>query len=270
MLNSWLELVDTVLRPARPRLERCLRERESHLAARKVVVEGQTRAIAQCVANIESARAEVFDAKDGVVTSRMTDLEREWRRLSRPDPDAGLMDLWARIAPPSWIDRKRWRDSEPAARLDAAIALAADVEGVETAESALDALRVALAPWRTPIGARIRWRPFEHDAGCTAPLLAEPLRAAREALCGRGAESVVVERAQRLERDVHEAALVRFPDRAALAGELAHAAFVDSIWYAARLIASPNPVTSLRRLWRAGYVLSAIDASSVTVAFPPL
>lgn len=270
MRDSWLELVDSVLRPARPHLERCLRERERHLAARRLIVEERTRAIARCVANIESARAVVFEAQDGVVTSRMTDLEREWRRLSRPDPDAGLMDLWARVAPPSWIDRKRWRDSEPAAQLDAAIALAADVEGVEAAESAIDSLGVALAAWRTPIGSRIRWRAFERDSEHIAPLLAEPLRAAREALSGRGAESVVLARAQHLERAVHEAALVRFPDRALLAHELAHAAFVDCVWRAAPLTANPNPVTSLRELWKAGYVLSAIDASSVTVEIPPL
>ena len=217
----------------------------------------------------------MFEAKDGVVSSRMTDLEREWRTLSRPDPDAGLMDLWARIAPPSWLDRKRWRDSEPSARLDAAIALAADVEGVEAAESAVASLRVALEAWGTPIGARIRWRSFEREPDPTTPLLAEPLlaaplRAAREALSRRGVESVVLERAGLLEREVHEAALVRFPARALLARELAHAAFVDCVWCAAPVAERPNPVTSLRALWKAGYALSALDASSVTVELPPL
>jgi len=142
----------------------------------------------------------VFAENDGIVTRRMTDLEREWRRLSRSDPDGRLMDLWTRVAPVSWVDRKRWRDSEPAAQLDATIALAADVEGVETAESAIGALRVALAAWGIPIGFRMRWRSFEHDSDRTTELLAKPLGAACEALSAQGLESVVVLRAQRLER----------------------------------------------------------------------
>ena len=212
----------------------------------------------------------MFAENDGIVTRRMTDLEREWRRLSRSDPDGRLMDLWTRVAPVSWVDRKRWRDSEPAAQLDATIALAADVEGVETAESAIGALRVALAAWGIPIGFRMRWRSFEHDSDRTTELLAKPLGAACEALSAQGLESVVVLRAQRLERDVHEAALVRFPERPLLARGLAHAAFVDGVWRAASLAARPNPVTPLRDLWMAGYALSAIDSSGVTVEIPRL
>ena len=190
--------------------------------------------------------------------------------LSRSDPDGGLMDLWARVAPVSWIDRKPWRDSEPAARVGAAIALAADFEGVEAAESAIASLGVALAGWGTPVGSRIRWRPFERDSEAIGPWLAEPLRAACDALSARGVESVVVERAQHLERDVHEAASARFPDRVLLARDLARAAFVDCVIRAAPPSARPNPVTSLRELWKAGYVLSAIDASGVTVEIPAL
>ncbi len=270
MRDSWLKLVGSVLRPARPHLERCLREHERHLVARRLFAEERRRAIADCEARIESARAVVLAENDGIVTSRMTDLEREWRTISRSDPDGGLMDLWAQIAPFSWIDRKRWRDSDPDARLDAAIALAADVEGVETAESAIDALRVALAAWGTPIGSRIRWRSFEHDSECTAELLAEPLRAAREVLSASGVRSVALERAQHLARDVQEAALLRFPERPLLARGLAHAAFVDCAWCSAPLAARPNPVKALREIWSAGYVLSAIDRSGVTVELPRL
>jgi hypothetical protein len=200
----------------------------------------------------------------------MGDLEREWRMLSRKDPEGGMMDLWARIAPPSWIDRKRWRDSDPAARVDAAIALAADVEGVEAAELAIDSLRNALGPWGTPIGARIRWRAAAHDFEGTEQLLTEPLRAARDELAARGLESVVLERAQHLEREIHEAACTRFSERPVLARALAHAAFVDYAWHAASPPGRPNPVTALRDLWATGYVLSAIDASDVTVEIPAL
>ena len=268
MRDSWLKLVDAVLRPSRPHLDRCAGERERHLAARRVVAEGRTRALANCQTRIESIRAEVFAANDGVVTLRMTDLEREWRSLSRLDPDGGLMDLWARVAPVSWIDRKRWRDSDPDAQLDAAIALAADVEGVEAAESAIDSLRVACAAWGTPIGPRIRWRSFDHDFERTAELLAGPLGAACEALTARGVGSVVLERADLLEKEVHEAARVRFPERTALARGLAHAAFVDCVVRAASLAGRPNPVTSLCALWNAGYVLAAIDATGVTIEIP--
>jgi len=265
MRDSWLTLVDRVLRPSRPHIERCVRERDHHLAARRAIAEERARKIADCERRIESARAEVFAANDGVVSSRMTALEREWRTLSRPDPDAGLMDLWARIAPASWIDRKRWHDSDPAARLDAAIALAADASGVETAESAIDALRLALAPWGTPLGSQIRWRAFDRDREIVVPLLADPARAACEAVTS----PAVLERARLLECDVREAAQARFPERPSLVRDIAHAAFVDCVWHAAPRQAPfagrLNPVAPLRDLWKTGYVLSAIDVSSVTI-----
>src|SRR5262245_39454376 len=121
MREPWLKLVDGVLRPVRPRLEFCVRERERYIAERQVAADQRTRAVAACVARIEAARAEVFAAGDGVVSTRMTALEREWRALSRSDDDGTLMDLWARIAPSTWIDRKRWRDADPASRVDAAV-----------------------------------------------------------------------------------------------------------------------------------------------------
>lgn len=270
MRDSWLGLVDSLLRPARPRLETCAAERERCLDERRAAAGARARAKARCEARIEGLRAEVFAAKDGVVSARMTDLEREWRILSRPDADAGLMDLWARIAPASWIDRKRWRDSEPEARVDAAIALAAGVEGVEAAERAVASLRVALSAWDIEIGPRIRWRAFAGDGELVVPLLSAPLTAAREALASRGVESVVLERAQHLEREIHEAARARFPEREGLARDLAHAAFVDAVWHAAFLAAPPNPVSSLRDLWKSGYVLSALDASGMILELPPL
>lgn len=270
MRDSWLGLVDSVLRPARPHLERCLPERERHLETRRLFGEARARAIASCERRIEAARAAVFAANDGVVGARMTDLEREWRSLSRPDTDAGLMDLWARIAPSSWIDRKRWRDSSAADRLDAAIALAADVDGVEAAESAIRAFGAALVPWGTRIGSSIRWQPFERDADCTTDLLAEPLRAALEAISPSDATPVVLARAQDLEHDVHGAARARLPDRPLLARGLARAAFVDSVWRAAVLDGPTDPIAPLRALWATGYAISAIDSSGVTLEIPRL
>jgi hypothetical protein len=268
--DSWLKLVGVVLRPARPHLESCLREREWHLAAERRLVERRARALADCQARIESLRATVFAANDGVVTSRMTDLEREWRAISRSDLDGRLMDLWARVAPRAWLDRKLWRDSEPAEQLDAALALAADPEGVDAAESAIGALRAALAPWGIRIGARIQWRSFDADFDRMAELLSEPLHAAFAALSVRGMESVVNEHAGRLGRAVEEAAGVRFPERPVLVRSLAHAAFVDCVFDAASPLGHPNPVTALRDFWGAGYAFSAIDTSGVTVEIPRL
>jgi hypothetical protein len=268
--DSWLTVIDAVLRPARPRLERCLGERERHVVARRPVVIEHARALADCQARIESVRAAVFAAQDGRVTAEMTELEREWRTLSRRDTDGGLMDLWASVVPPSWVDRKRWRDSEPAERLDAAIALASDVDGVEAAESAVDALRIALAGFGIVIGPRLRWRGFDSDVDGTTALLVTPLRAARDALAVRGAEAVVFERAQRVEKDVLDAANVRFPERPLLAQSLARAALVDCAWTAAPLGVRPNPVTALRALWATGYVLTAADATGATLELPPL
>jgi hypothetical protein len=227
MRSSWQKVVDAVLRPARPHLARCLAERERQLAARRAAAEERERAIADCERRIESCRAAVFAANDGIVPALMTDLEREWRRLSRPDIDGEPMDLWARIAPSSWMDRKRWQDTEAARKLDAAIALAADVDGVEAAEAAVGSLRTALAAWGTPVGPRVRWRLLEQDLEHAGALYAEPLRAAREEASRRGAEAGVLERAERLRDEVHAAALARFPERPLLARDVAHAAFVD-------------------------------------------
>jgi hypothetical protein len=269
MRSSWQKVVGAALRPARPHLARCLAEREHHLTARRLAAEERAGTIKNCERRIESCRAAVFAANDGVVPALMTDLEREWRRLSRRDPEAGLMDLWARIAPASWIDRKRWRDTDAALRLDAAIALAADADGVEAAEAAIGSLRAALAAWGTPFGSRVRWRLGEQDSEHASTLYAEPLRAAWAA-CRRGTEPVVLERATCLQQDVHHAALARFPTRPLLARDLAHAAFVDLVWRAASLADLPNPVTPLCDFWKTGYALATIDASGVTLEIPAL
>jgi hypothetical protein len=269
MRDTWLEILDRVFHPARPDLERCLSERERHAADRRVFAEERARAIADCERRINDARRAVFETNDGVVTSRMTDLEREWRRLSRQDPEDGLMDLWARVAPASWIDRKRWRGCAPASRVDAAIALAADAENVEAAEEALGALRSALAAHGISVGPLIRWRWFERDAETVAVLLREPLRAACEA-CPAADRASIFARARRFEHGILQKALARFPERPLLARELGHAAFVDFLWRAAPLDIARNPVAALRALWKTGYVLSEADAKSVTLEIPPL
>jgi hypothetical protein len=179
------------------------------------------------------------------------------------------MDLWARVSPASWVDRKRFRDSAAHERLDAALALAADPDGVEAAESAVASLGAALAPWGRPIGGRIRWRFFERDTECVVALLAEPLRAAQERASTRDTFAVVIERGRALEHDVHAAAISRLPERPGLARDLAHAAFVEHVWRAASLDL-PSPVTPLRTLWQTGYALSSVTESAVTLELPPV
>jgi hypothetical protein len=75
-------------------------------------------------------------------------------------------------------------------------------------------------------------------------------------------------RARRLEGAVDEAARAQFPERPAFVRSLAHASFFDCVFTAASLAGRPNPVTALREIWAAGYVLSAIDTSGVTVEIP--
>ena len=263
MRSSWQRVVDSLLRPARPRLEWCVAEREEHLAARRPIAEQNARAKQDCERRIEQRRAAVFAANDGVVPAAMNDLEREWRRLSRANADAGLMDLWARIAPRSWIDRKRFLDSDPHLRLEAAVALAADVEGVEAAEAAVVALRAALAPWGTAIGPRVRFRLNESDFEHCGAHFAEPLRAV-------GPGALVTAHAERFARDVHDALFERLPERPSLARDVAHAAFVDCVWHASEPAKGPSPVRPLCALWETGYILSRVDASGVTLEIPPL
>lgn len=248
-MDSWRDVLDRVLRPARPRLAECLRAREEHVSDRRPVVEARRRALADCEARIENARAAVFAAKDGVVRSNMTELEREWRRLSRADIDGEVMHLWARIAPREWIDRKLWRGSHRELFVDAAIALASDVDGVEAAEAAARSLSS---------GPRIVFRLGADDAACTKDLFVVDLD---------GLSASAAERARRLEQQVLDDALVRFPERPLLAADIARAAFVDCV---ARATGALSPVAPLRALWTTGYVLSAIDASGVTIAIPPL
>jgi hypothetical protein len=269
MRYSWLDLVAGVLRPARSRLADCLRQRELQQAARRPEAERRARAIADCEARIERERAAVLAANDGVISLRMRDLEREWRALSRLDPEGEVMELWARIAPGGWVDRKRWRDAEPASRIDAAIALAADVEGVEAAEAAFDSLFNALSRWGVRRPSRIHWRWVDRDPACLDELFAEPVRAARAALSTHPAETIVLARAAELERAVFEAARLRLPHRPVLAGELARAAFGDVLLSAAALD-RPNPVTALRELLKTGYVLAGGSTSGVALEIPPL
>lgn len=277
--DSWSSLVGLVglmeqrrslLRPSRPRLDACLRAREAHVESRRVLGQRRARIIAECEARIVAAREEIFAAHDGVVTSRMTDLEREWRLLSRQDPDNGLMDLWASVVPTTWLDRKRWRDSDRAAQLDMAIALASDTDGVDEAERAIDVLRASLATTGTLVGRRTKWRPDGVDYPDTVALLSNSVAVAREALAKREGERVVVARGQERAEEISRAVLAHHPERRVLAHAVGYAAFVDHLWDAARLPGKGNPAMALHALWKTGYVLQSVDDRDVFLGAPAL
>ncbi len=269
-LEAWLTLPGRLLTPARPDRERCVREGELHREARRLVDKERAAALAACVARIESARAAVFAADDGAVPRLMTDLEREWRTLSRKDPDGGLMDLWARITPSRWHDRKRWRGNPPWSRHEVAIALAADIAGVEAAEAAVATFRSALAAWGVTLGARIHWRATVSESECAAGLRVQPLSRVAQALVGQQAKTAAHPASEPIERVVEAAVLARWPGRPLLAEGIARAAGVDALVRAAAPADRPNPVTPLFDLWSTGYALVGADDSGVTLEAPAL
>jgi hypothetical protein len=241
MADVWLDLTGSLLRPARGDAARCLKERERHLTERKALSDERGRAITDCERRIEHLRAAVFAASDGVVGLRMTELEREWRRLAKVDPDAGLMDLWARVAPPAWHDAKRWRDCPPMDRVDIAVALASDVEGVEAAEDAARRLRTVYeTEGGVTIAAHVGWRFFDHDRAVFVTTTArEPAAPIRE--------------------DVRDAVLARFPERPLFARDVAHLATRKGAL-----------VDAVRAIWRTGYGVHTVDAAGITLELPPL
>ena len=212
----------------------------------------------------------MFAAMDGVVGESMTDLEREWRRLAAAAPDPRTMDLWARIAPPHWIDRKRWRDEPRDDAVDAATALASDIDGVEGAEAATDSLRRALSHWSLEIPARIRWRSRYEDFAHTSRLLEPARRHAETKLSQTDYGAIAHDRASEQRARVTDFAHRTIPDQPVLVEALGEAAMVDELYRAAELDAAENPTVPLQTLWRHGYVLSSLDDDFVTLGFPRL
>jgi hypothetical protein len=269
MQDSWLGLLDHVLCPARPDLERCLDARARHVALRCARQAERSRAVALCVEQIDAARRAVFAADDGVVGARMTELERQWRRLSHADPEAGLMDLWVRLVSPASSDRKRWRDSAASDWLEALVALAADEANVIAAEAAAVRFGELLSHHGVTVGTRVRWCFGAGQGRALLDSLAPALGFATQQ-CTERERSAILERAEREQQRIRLAAIARFADRPILAEELGLAAYVEFVWRAARLDDSQNPVAPLRSLWKTGYAVFALDGSALTLEIPPL
>ena len=85
------------------------------------------------------------------------------------------------------------------------------------------------------------------------------------ALSSMDGGNVFIDRARRLERDVHEEALATLGDRPLLARSIACAAFVDRVWQR-----EGGPVAPLRALWSTGYVLGSLRGGEATLLFPPI
>jgi len=88
MQQAWRELIDRVLAPTGTEP---VQWRALHHEAERAFADRRARALADCVRRIGVARDEVFAAGDGVVGPEMTNLERTWRTLARPDVDAPMM-----------------------------------------------------------------------------------------------------------------------------------------------------------------------------------
>jgi SAM-dependent methyltransferase len=86
--SYWLEMYEAHDLAARSELGRA-HDRES--GAHERVAASPRHAIADCERRIHAVRQAVLARNDGVVPARMTDLEREWRMLSRAEP--GQIDV---------------------------------------------------------------------------------------------------------------------------------------------------------------------------------
>lgn len=262
MNAAWNGLLAALLRPARPLLAQCRARAEEHANADRRASELRAQALADCRARIELARSSVFEAGNGVVDGSMTALEREWLALARAERPA---------------DRRE--------RAVLAQALASDPEGVERAESCARHFASTLSAWGFEVGATMTWliadEPVMGARARADALLDVPLRALTDAIAPTyGAEGLVA-RAQRLERELLDAA-----SDSPLAADVALVARIDFFWRACAIdgrcvpAGYPNagrsfdelesPAAALLDLWRTGYVLSALDGAGMALGAPQL
>jgi hypothetical protein len=258
---DWDAILARALRPARPRLDACLRAHREYAAAAADHAHGRTRRLVAIESRLNAARAKVFAAGNGVVPAEVTAIEREWLAEFRtPGPSRDLDVLWARMAPEHW---RASRVAPPTA--EAMVALASDPDSVEAAERAASALRESLAPFGVVVGTRVDWIVASEIAFAVR---AQELFAAAMTTLGDVGHRAVQD-AHRLRRNVRE----RLGDRdvvtrnSSLGRELGWLAFASSSWSAQRTDAPPfAPVLEIYRL---GYVPSAVDASGVTLGALP-
>ena len=293
MPASWNELVDSMLQPARPLLSQCRARAEAHGISERRASQRRDRELADCQKRIETARAAIFKAGDGVVGARMTALEREWLAHQRAErsPEERALELWNEMAPRRWAGRLRSPfTGDPTADLEAAVMLASDPEGVERAESCGLRLAAALSTWGFEVRAAVRWRVASDPVIETRAeqLLAGPLSALTAALTSTYGAEALVARAHRIERAVLDAAAgsALLSSREALVTDLALVARVDFLWSACSVEARrvpadhlnagrafgelENPAAALLDLWKTGYLLAALEGDGVALASVPI
>lgn len=273
MGEAWSKLIERVLEPERRHLAHCDEARARWERMHRVDSEARSNALRACEARIEELRAEVFAASDGVVPARMTELEREWRWRARHDNEAELVALWAHVLPPlaspSWVDRKAWRDSERESWVEAAIALAADIDNVQAAEAAIERLRELVLPYGLALPRRTRWRLMAQEGPGAPQLFEGALEHARSA-CPPSEKDAIFVAADGESRRVYDSMVNHRPDLTNLASDFARATFLDFVWRASALRQGDNPVGALSDLWQKGYAIAEIEPHSIVLWLPPL
>jgi hypothetical protein len=269
--EDWDRIFACVLRPARPERARCLRALEEHVAASEAFAVSKRRALADIEARIQTTRDAVVASGTGVVPASMTELERAWLTASRTSSGADDLErLWVSVAPPRWRDAPR-----RVASAEAIVTLASDPDGVEEAERLARVVSKALAPWGVDIGPSVKWC-VAHEV--MYAVRAEKLFAAPLAALGDVADHVSLQAAHRHRRAVREGLLRAIEvskDGRTIARELGDLAFASKLWNdvgtrLATTSADASPFAPAIALFRTGYVLTAADASGVTLTATPL
>lgn len=254
---DWDRIVNGVLRPARPRLDRCVEAHRAYLAAVADRTHGHARTLADIENRLSRARERVFAEGSGKVPAEITAIEREWLAAARnPAPARELETLWRQVAPERWLDGARPMPEGA----EAVVTLASDPDGVEAAERAAHDLREALVPWGVTLGTGVHWVVSRE---LTFALRAEELFAAPLAACAE-APHEIVQAGHRLRRDLRDRLGAQtVPTRnSSIARELGLLAFGASVWETRK---EPSPFAPALAIYTLGYAISAADSTGVTL-----
>jgi hypothetical protein len=251
-MTDWDRIVNGALRPARPRIDRCMEAYRAYVAAVADRMHGHARTLADIENRLSRARERVFAEGSGKVPAEVTAIEREWLAAARSkSPARELETLWRQIAP------ERWQRPVPEGA-EAMVTLASDPDGVDAAERAAASLREALAPWGVTLGPRVQWVVSRE---LTFAVRAEELFAAPLATCAEAAHDVV-QRGHRVRRDLRDRLGPQtIPTRnSSLAREIGIIAFGSTVREQ-----GADPFAPALEIYALGYALTAADAAGVTI-----